>query len=110
MSTNLFESKTNLPPLAQYKPRAEYIPQYGDYIIWSGWITTWHGLIVDYDKDTNKIHALMAGVPYLLFTMAPTDFAKETVEINLDQIKRAPNGKFAIQHHDQTQNAIIWYV
>jgi hypothetical protein len=63
-----------------------------------------------YDKETNKIYSLMSGVPYLLFTMSPADFPKETVVLNLDQIKRASNGKFAIQHHDQTQNAVIWYV
>lgn len=110
MSTNLFESRTSLPPLAQYRPRSEYIPQYSDYIVWSGWFTTWHGLIIDYDKETNKIYALMSGVPYLLFTMPPIDFPKETVVLNLDQIKRASNGKFAIQHHDQAQNAVIWYI
>jgi hypothetical protein len=52
----------------------------------------------------------MAGVPYLLFTMSQAELAKEIIKIKLIDIKRAPNGKYAIQHHDQSQNAIVWYI
>jgi len=112
MSTSLPDSKTkqNLPPLAQYKSRSEYKPQYGDYLVWSKWFTTWHGLVVDYDQTTNELFVVMAGIPYLLFTMQSTEFERETVKIKLTDIKRAPNGKYAIQHHDQSQNAIIWFI
>ena len=114
MSTNLPESKTikqqSLPPLAQYRSRNEYTPQYGDYFVWSKWFTTWHGLVVDHDKTTDEVHILVAGIPYLLFTMDETEYEKETIKIKLSEIKRARNGKYAIQHHSQTQNATIWYI
>ena len=112
MSTNLPESnpKQSLPPLAQYKSRDQYRPIYGDYFVWSRWFTTWHGLVLDYDAVTDTVSIVMAGVPYLLFTMNQTELEKETIKITLSKIKEAPNGKYAIQHHDQTQNAIIWYV
>ena len=113
MSTNLPESRTanqTMPVLAQYKPRVEYVPCYGDYVVWARWFSTWHGLVVNYDRDTDELHVLMAGVPYLLFTMAETNFERETVRLKLSEIKQARNGKYAIQHHDQAQNAIIWYI
>ena len=99
-----------MPPLAQYKPRTEYVPLYGDYFVWSRWFSTWHGLVVDYDRETGDVHILMAGVPYLLFTMVEKNFEKETIKIQLSEIKQARNGKYAIQHHSQTQNATIWYI
>ena len=113
MNINSPESRVanqSMPPLAQYRPRAEYKPLYGDYFIWSKWFATWHGLVVDYDKQTDFVSILVAGVPYLLFTMSEAEFDKETIQIKLSEIKRARNGKYAIQHHDQTQNAIIWYI
>ena len=114
MSTNLPESRVNnqtaMPPLAQYRSRNEYKPNYGDYFVWSRWFSTWHGLIVNYDKTTDELYIIMAGLPFLLFTMPDSDYEKETVRIKLSDIKRAPNGKYAIQHHDQTQNAVIWYI
>lgn len=99
-----------MPALAQYKTRAEYTPCYGDYFVWSRWFSTWHGLVVDYDQTTGDLYVIMAGMPYLLFTMAEADFDRETVKLNLSEVKRARNGKYAIQHHDQNQNANIWYI
>jgi len=99
-----------MPVLAQYKPRAEYTPCYGDYFVWSKWFSTWHGLVVNYDRTTDELCVLMAGIPYLLFTMAEADHDKETIKLKLSEVKRARNGKYAIQHHDPTQNAIVWYV
>jgi len=112
MSTNSPEQnlKQSLPPLAQYRSRNEYKPQYGDYFVWSKWFTTWHGLIINYDQTNDDVYIVMSGVPYLLFTMNSTQFEKETISIKLTDIKRAPNGKYAIQHHDQNQNTIIWYI
>lgn len=112
MSTNSPESKhrQDPPPLAQYKSRREYEPQYGDYLVWSGWFTTWHGLIIDYDNRTNKLTAIVAGVPFILFTMDPSNFDKESIRLDLDHVRKAPNGKYAFQRHDQSQNAIIWYI
>lgn len=99
-----------LPPLAQYRGRNEYVPQYGDYIVQSNWISTWHGVVTYYDEITDEIHIIFAGVPYLLFTMTDQEQKKETKIIKLSEIRTAANGKFAIQQHDAAQNAIIWYI
>lgn len=105
--------KLDLPPLAQYKPRNEYKPQYGDYFVWSGWFSTWHGTVVGHDQNTDEVSIIFAGVPFLLFTidLANEDVVeKETKKLLLGKIRKAGNGKFAIQRHDEVQNAIIWYI
>jgi len=99
-----------LPPLAQYKPRSEYSPQYGDYFIWSRWFSTWHGVVTNFDANVGELSVVFAGVPFLLFTMPENEQKKETRKISLDEVKKASNGKYAIQRHDQTQNAVIWYI
>jgi hypothetical protein len=100
----------DLPPLAQYRPRSQYQPQYGDYFVWSRWFTTWHGTVVNYDQSTDTVSIIFAGIPFLLFTMDETTQKKETRELKLDIIQKAGNGKFAIQRHDEAQNAIVWYI
>lgn len=102
--------KANAPELAMFRQRSVYIPQYGDYVIWSGWISTWHGVIKKYDKNTDELHIIFAGVPYLLFTMPDKEQESETYKISLSEIRNAPNGKYAIQQHDKQANAGIWYI
>lgn len=103
-------NKVNMPPLAYYRQRSRYIPQYGDYIIWSRWFSAWHGVIKDYDKDTDELHIIFAGVPYLLFVMSDQEQETETYKIKLSEIRSAKNGKYAIQQHDKQANAGIWYI
>lgn len=96
------------PPLAQYKARSEYVPKYGDYIVWSKWFSTWHGFVVNYDKSSDEVHAVFAGVPFLLLTMEESDHETETVKIKLSKLRSAPNGKFAIQTMEgQTP---VWFI
>ena len=102
--------RLDLPPLAQYKPRSEYNPQYGDYIVWSGWFTTWHGLVTNYDKNSGELYVVFAGVPFLLFMMNEQELVKETKKLKIADIKGATNGKYAIQQHDQSKNAVVWYI
>jgi len=99
-----------LPPLAQYKSLDEYSPAYSDYVVWSGWITTWHGTVVNYDKDTDELHIIFSSIPFLLFTMSDEEMKKETRKISMGKIKSAPKGIWAIQQHDYTKNASIWYI
>lgn len=96
------------PPLAQYRQRIDYIPSYGDYVVWSGWFSTWHGLVIDYDKKTDNVSVIFAGVPYLLFTMDEKDHPKETVVIPLLKLRQAPNGLYAIAQNDG--KATVWYI
>ena len=69
-----------------------YQPTSGDYIIWSRWFSTWHGFLVDMDKDT--LTFIMAGLPSLLVSLSNN--GKSMVKLNLMDIRNSKSGKFAI--------------
>ena len=79
-------------------------------MVWSGWLTTWHGIVSFYDEDTDELHVIFAGVPFLLFTMNDGEMKTETKKMSLSKIRSAPKGIWAIQQHDYTKNASIWYI
>lgn len=110
--TNSLEQQNLASPtmLAQYKPRIQYKPQFGDYFVWSKLFTTWHGLVVNYDHDTDELSVVVSGVPFLLLMMSEEDQAKEMIKVKLSDVKKAKNGKFAILQHETNQNANVWYV
>ena len=109
----MISSPTNsieLPPLAQYKPISSYVPQYSDFIVWTGWLTTWHGIVTNYDKDTNELYVIFSNIPYLLFTMPDSEQVKETLKIKLDKILSSNPGTYAILQHSHNHNVNIWYI
>lgn len=103
-------SVNELPPLAQYFPREQYVPQYGDYIVWSRWFSCWHGVVKYFDEEANDVHVIFAGVPFLLFTMSNEQQEKETFKIKLSELRSARNGKYAILQHNYAANANVWYI
>ena len=105
-----YNSKTALPPLVQYKDIRNYTPAYGDFVIWSGLMTTWCGVVSNYNKESKSLSIIFSGVPFVLFTLMPSEQAKETKEMKLEDICNAPKGKFAIQQIDYTSTAAIWYI
>lgn len=98
------------PPLAHYRPIDGYVPSYGDFIIWSGWFTTWHGVVSNFDSDANEVTIIFSNVPYILFTYDPDEQIKESRTIKLNEILSSRHGTFAVMKHDYTQNASIWYI
>lgn len=102
--------KTNLPALAQYRSIADYIPSHGDYIVWSGWFTTWHGLLADYDRDTDTISIIFAGVPFVLLTLNEAEQEKDTKKIKLNNIKLSSHGKWAIMQLDTSRSTNVWFI
>ncbi len=92
--------------LARYRPRSSYLPQIGDYLVWSGWITQWHGLVIGIDQRRNELRVLFAGVPYLLFNMPDEERDRNTRRLDLDEIKAATQGKYAILKIEEG----VWYV
>jgi len=98
--------KVELPELAAYKPISSYVPKYGDYIVWSGWLSTWHGFITNYDQD-GYVHVIFSGLPMLLVTMDPEEQAKETRKVLLSKIKQSV-GEFAVLSSEKAQQ--VWYV
>lgn len=96
--------------LAQYRRLSEYTPAYGDFVVWSGWFTTWHGVVSNYDQQTDELYIIFANIPFLLFTMSSEEQERETKKIKLSKIKNASQGNWAIQQHDPIRNTIVWYV
>ncbi len=104
------KNRPDLPPLAQYKDIAEYVPVYGDTIVWSGWVTTWFGVVTDFDAETGELSVIFAGIPFLLFTMKPDEMTKETKLISLAKIQGSSHGTFAAHQHDYTRNVSLWFI
>jgi hypothetical protein len=102
--------KLDTSALAHYRPLTDYAPAYGDYIVWSGWWTTWHGIVSNYDVKTGEIYVIFSGIPFLLLTMSDEQQRVDTRVINITKIKNASQGKWAIQQHDRIRNAVIWYI
>lgn len=95
--------------LAYYRSISEYTPQSGDYVIWSGWITTWHGIVADFNTADNTVGIIWAGIPCLLFTMDSVEQKQETRYIPLLKLKQSVRGKFAILQYDKQKNN-IWFI
>jgi hypothetical protein len=113
MATNSPEPKSRevvLPPLIQYRDLANYVPAYGDFLVWSGWLSTWCGVVTNYNKETKDLSIIFNSVPFVLFTLSPSEQEKETKVIKLEAIKNAPKGKYAVQQRDYSSSAAIWYI
>ncbi len=102
-------NRVDLPALVYYRERVDWIPQYGDYVVWSRWFSAWHGIIVDYDGE-DEMQIIWGGVPYLLFTMDQEQQQRETKTISLKKILNSKNGEYAIQQFDQKASRCIWYI
>lgn len=86
------------------------MPAYADYVVWTGYFTTWHGIVSFYDRESDELHVIFSGVPFLLFTMSDAEMEKETRKIKMNKIRTASKGTWAILQHDYTKNASVWHV
>lgn len=102
--------KTLPPPLAAYRRISDYVPTYGDFIIWAGWLTSWNGVVSNYEEDSKKLHVVFSTLPFLLFTMSDAEIEKNTRIIDLDKIRTSPNGVFSVCQHDFKNNTTVWYI
>jgi hypothetical protein len=99
-----------MPPLAQYLGLDQWRPHYGDYVVWSGWFSTWHGLVIGHDPETDELEIVWGGLPVMLVTMTPQEQKAETRKLELAKIHAARPGVFAVLQHNQTHNSNCWYV
>lgn len=102
--------KMDMPPLARFSNLEDYVPAYGDVVIWAGWLTTWIGVVSDFDRDTNTLQIVFNGVPYVLFTLRPEEYVQHMRKISMTDIRGATKGVWAIQKHDTQRNTVVWYV
>jgi hypothetical protein len=101
--------RPDLPALAQYRSLTDYAPSYGDFVIWTGWFTTWHGVVSNYDIDRDELWVIFANVPFVLFTLEEAEQEQETRKMKLSLVRGA-HGTFAVMQHDYTRNTNIWYL
>lgn len=102
--------KVDTPPLAIYRAISDYTPAYGDFIIWSGWFVTWHGVVTNYNIESGQIDAIFSTIPFLLFTMSPSEQVKNSKKINLDKVRNSSNGIFSVCQHNYAHNVAVWYI
>jgi len=100
----------DLPPLAQYAQLNDYAPSYSDIIIWSGFWSTWVGVVTNYDARNDELYVIFSTIPYVLFTLTEAEQIGHTQKLSLARIKSSIKGTFAIQKHDFAKNTNIWYL
>lgn len=102
--------KQEMPPLAIYKSIKDYKPEYGDFIVWTGWLTTWHGVVTNYFAEEGQLNVIFSTLPFLLFTMDDAEQEKETRILNLSKVRNSANGVFSVCQFDRANNTPIWYI
>lgn len=96
--------------LAAYKSISSYNPAYGDFVIWTGFFTTWHGIVSDYDSRTDELMIVFSSVPFLLLTMTEEEIKAETRRIKLSKIRSSRHGTWAVIQYDKKASTVLWYV
>ena len=102
--------QVELPPLANYMSIIDYVPEYGDYVVWCRWFTSWHGVVVGFDVNKNEVDIIFEGTPFLLLTLDTSKHEKYTRTVKLSKIKSSIRGSWAALKHDTQHNSTIWYV
>lgn len=98
------------PILAQTLNLQDYLPAYGDFIIWSGWFGTTYCLVVGYAPTTHTLTAIMSGNPAVLFTLGDSEQTSRTRNLTMEQINQASRGTFAVLRQDKKTNSNVWYI
>lgn len=98
-----------LPALAQYKSLLNWTPEYGDFIIYSGWFSSSCGFIIDYDGES-ELSVIWSGVPYILLTLTPEEQKQAVKKISLTKIQSATTGTYAVQQSDKSTKEKVWFI
>jgi hypothetical protein len=101
-------AKVETPLLACYKSLVVYTPKFADFVIWSGWIRTWYGVVNNYDAATDIISIIFEGSPKLLFTLTESEMRETTYYIKLSDIRNHKRGAWYIQQTIGNQS--VWYI
>lgn len=83
-----------------------YYPSIGDTLIWSGWLSTWYGILEETKQKENCVFVFSA-LPILLVS---NDSSKYIKEIQLKDIRNSKNGKFAIFRNSAEHEKQIWFI
>ena len=94
--------------LAHYKPLSKWTPQVGDNVVWHGWVTHWFGVVSAIIPEENCVEIIRRGMPVLLLTMTQSEYKKNSIKIDIGDIKGSTGGRYAAIRAQG--NSIIWYV
>jgi hypothetical protein len=97
-------------PLAHYRGLDRYVPKFGDFVVWSGWFSQWHGVVNGFNLDLQEVDIIFSVTPFVLLTLDPEEIKRETHKVKISKIRSASKGSWAIMQHDTDQNTNIWYV
>lgn len=103
-------AKVGATSLAQYADRGSYQPRIGDFLVWSGWLSTSYGVVDGISSSGDVLHAIFEGLPVLLFTIAPDQRDRHRKDIKVSDIRESRPGSWAILQHDHQHNSQVWYV
>jgi len=95
-------------PLAQYLPIDKWQPQVGDFIVHHGWLFHWYGVVSSLNVRNYTVEVIQAGLPFLLFTMTPSDMEKRKRTVDIGKVTSSRGGKYAIQQRNGT--SYVWFV
>jgi len=105
MKQNHLDTKT--PMLAEYTSIGDYMPEYGDMVIWAGWISQWNGFVVGYDPVSTKVEIIFSSLMLTLLTMSDVEQKRETKHIELHKIKNSTGGEWSVM---RSTKGVVWYV
>lgn len=88
------------------RPIVSWSPRHGDYLIWSGWFSTWYGVLIDHPTSDECVFTV-AGLPLLL---VDSSRSKAVCRLSTDEIRSSRSGRFAIIRQSYDTQVPIWYV
>lgn len=94
--------------LCYYKSMQLWTPQVGDIITHHGWIfSSWFGVVNNINPN-GSCDIITGGLPVLMLTQGGQKREKNTRTVDVEDIKNAASGKYAIIKSEQ--NRLVWYV
>lgn len=94
--------------LAFYKNISMWSPQVGDAVIYNGWVFgRWFGIINNINAD-GSCSIVKGGLPILMLTQNGKRRKKNTITVDIQDIKTASAGAYSIVRSEG--NLLVWYV
>ena len=69
------------------KPLAQWRPNVGDWIYYSGWVRHWIGLVVEKTSDDQQLKVVKSTLHSRIFTMGPKEQNENMIVLDVSEIK-----------------------
>jgi hypothetical protein len=97
--------------LARFRRLSQWAPKVGDFVIWTGWIRRWYGVVSTTRNSPSLsgisvpiVRIIRDGLPKLLFTMPEDEYDKNSIEIAASRILNSRGGEYCVLSNG------VWYV